>query len=618
MSIKKTIALFCFGVVCALHVAAQAPTRVEPAFWWVGMKSPELQLLVHHEGIRDYIPVAEYEGVYLIKSTKTSNPNYLFLNFVIGPQAKPGRFTIQFQKQGKTLLRYTYELLAREEGAAQRQGFNTRDVMYLITPDRFVNGDPRNDNVPSLTEKANRSFKGGRHGGDLAGIRQRLPYIDSMGFTAIWLNPVLENNQPEYSYHGYSTTDFYKVDARFGTNEDYRALSKEAKKRGIKMVMDMIVNHCGTGHWWMADLPMEDWLNFQKEGFTPTSHRRETIQDPYASDYDTRRHADGWFVASMPDLNQRNSLLATYLIQNTIWWIEYADLAGIRMDTYPYPDKDFMSEWTRRVMEEYPNFNIVGEEWSVNPAIVAFWQRGKQNPNGYVSYLPSLMDFPLQHNLSAALNGDEKAFEQGLMKLYSTIASDFLYPSPNDLVVFSDNHDMSRIFTQLNEDFALYKMALTYLLTTRGVPQIYYGTEILMTNPGTDDHGIIRSDMPGGWAGDAVNAFTNKGLTAAQLEAKKFVRDLVHWRKTASAIHHGKMKHFAPFDGVYVYFRYTDEQTFMVVLNKNAEPYTLEKERFAEMLQGKYTATEVFGNTNWSLSLPLSVPARAATIYELK
>jgi glycosidase len=446
--------------------------HLEPPFWWTGMKSPHLQLLIHGEGISDLSPELDFPGVTLLEITRVQNPNYLFVNLYIRPEADPGSFDIQFKKGDETVISYNYKLKEREPGSAMRQGFNQSDALYLISPDRFANGNPSNDQVEYLAEKPNRSFPGGRHGGDIRGIIDHLDYIDEMGFTSIWLNPLLENDMEEYSYHGYSTTDFYNVDARFGSNQEYLELSDAASDKGIGVIMDMIVNHCGSEHWWMDDMPMDNWINFNGK-FSPTSHNRTTVQDNYASREDLKHFNDGWFVATMPDLNQRNPLMANYLIQNSIWWVEYAGLTGIRMDTYPYSDKHFLTQWTKRIMEEYPDFNIVGEEWSVNPVVVSYWQRGKDNKDDYVSYLPSLMDFPLQNAMSSALR-EEETWGSGFVKLYEMLANDVLYADPYNLVVFGDNHDMSRIYTQLDDDFGLFKMAMAYVLTTRGIPQVLY------------------------------------------------------------------------------------------------------------------------------------------------
>jgi glycosidase len=546
---------------------------------------------------------------------KVESPNYLFVDLVIGDVAKPGKVQIDFSKDGQLAESHDWELWQREPGSAQREGFNNSDVLYLITPDRFANGAPDNDDVSGMKEKANRSFIGGRHGGDIEGIRQHLDYIGGLGFTAIWLNPVLENNMPQYSYHGYSTTDFYKVDPRFGSNESYRQLAHEAKTKGIKLIMDMIVNHCGLEHWWMKDLPTSDWINTWAT-YTQTNHRKTLLQDPHASKIDKKIFTDGWFVPTMPDLNQRNELLANYLTQNAIWWIEYLGLNGIRMDTYPYPDMYYMSEWTHRVMEEYPHFNVVGEEWFEDPAIVAYWQRDKINPNGYTSDLPGVMDFPIQTAMVKALNQPEE-WKAGWITLYEMLGRDFLYADPDNLVIFPDNHDMSRFFTQVNEDFDLFKLGLTFILTTRGIPQIYYGTEILKKNPGTTDHGIIRSDFPGGWAGDAVNAFTGEGLTPQQKEATAFLKKLLHWRKNTPAIQTGKLTHFEPKDGVYVYFRYNEQEKVMVILNKNKSAYSLQLNRFAEMLDGVKTGSDVLSDQTFDMSKAIDLPVKSPLVLEL-
>ncbi|MCU4163112.1 glycoside hydrolase family 13 protein [Carboxylicivirga caseinilyticus] len=602
-------------------VAKNKIERIEPAFWWAGMKNTELQVMVYGENISELRAEINYEGVQLERSVLVESPNYQFLYLNIDKHTKPGSFDINFTRKGKNVLTYKYELKQRQEGSALREGYNTSDVIYLITPDRFVNGNPDNDNVEGMTEKSNRNDLNGRHGGDLEGIISHLDYIDEMGFTALWLNPVMENNMTRTSYHGYAITDFYNTDARYGTNDDYLRLVKEAKKKGIKVIIDMILNHCGSEHWWMKDLPTSDWLHFQ-DGWKPTTHLRETNVDPYASDYDKKMHADGWFVESMPDLNQSNPLMADYLIYNTIWWIEYADLDGIRMDTYPYPDKDFMAEWTKRVMTEYPHFNMVGEEWSVNPAIVSYWQKGKHNADGYTSFLPGVFDFPLQEALVKALNEDDRNWGQGLIRLYGMLANDFLYADPTQLVTFPDNHDMSRFYTQINEDFDLFKMGMAYIAVTRGIPQIYYGTEILMTNPNSDSHGEIRSDFPGGWAGDKVNAFTGKGLTADAKDAQDFVKTLLNWRKGSNEVHKGCLKHFAPASGsgIYAVFRYSDEKAVMLIMNKNAEDKKVDLTNYKdEVIGGATTGVNVItGNKVDITGASINVKARSFMLLEIE
>lgn len=583
-SLVRRLLIACVGLGLSTVVSAQEINRMEPLNWWTGMKNPRVQLMLYGKDLGGVRASIDYPGVRLERAIQVASPNYLFLDLYISQEAKPGDVLIAFP--GSDLEPIEFPLWERESGSRNREGFNSSDVIYLITPDRFVNGDPSNDEVEGLLEKPDRAFHGGRHGGDLAGIAQSLPYLEEMGFTAIWLNPVLENNMETYSYHGYSTTDYYRVDPRFGTNQAYRQLAESARDHGIKLIMDMIANHCGSNHWWMADPPSSDWLNFQDSPPNKkTTHRRESIQDPYASNYDKRMNSDGWFVQTMPDLNQRNPLMATYLIQNSIWWIEYAQLGGIRQDTYSYPDKEFMSKWARSIMEEYPNFNIVGEEWTTNPSIVSYWQRGKVNHDGYVSYLPSLMDFPLQHALAQALDQEDgNPWENDLTPLYRVLANDFVYPDPDNLVVFPDNHDMSRFFTQVNENFEAFKMGLTYLSVVRGIPQFFYGTEVLMKNPGTRAHGIIRSDFPGGWPDDEVNAFTGDGLSDQQKEAQAFVKQLLNWRKTCTTVHEGQLKHFAPIHSnpIYGLFRYDDERVVMLLLNTTDKHQKISWDKYLE------------------------------------
>lgn len=617
--VRKTVQvihLFLLICLCTLGVHANPIKHLEPEFWWAGMASPELQIMVYGENIGSSNVSLNYPGVVLKKAEQTDNQNYVFLHLELAADVKPGSFNIVFQKDGQTLASYNYELKERLSGSAQRTGFSAKDVIYLITPDRFANGDISNDAIASLKEQPNREYKGGRHGGDLQGIIDNLDYIADMGFTQIWTMPIMENDMQRYSYHGYSTTDYYQVDPRFGSNELYVELNQKALEKGIGTIQDVILNHIGSEHWWMKDKPSKDWINNNGE-FVPTTHMREALHDPHAVEADITGFNDGWFVPTMPDLNQRNPLLATYLIQNAIWWIEYAHLSGLRVDTYSYSDMAFLSEWTQRIMAEYPNLNIVGEEWSVNPSIVAFWQKGSPRHNDYQSSLPSVMDFPTQVKLVNALTKPE-TWATGMRELYESLASDFVYGDPYNLVVFGDNHDMSRIFSQLNEDIPLFKMAMSYVLTTRGIPQVFYGTEILMANPGTDDHGIIRTDFPGGWQGDNINGFTGEGLTKAQLDAQSFMRKLMNWRKNSEAVTQGKLKHYTPKDGIYVYFRYTDNDKVMVVLNKNAEAKTLSLARFNKLLADTKSATNVLTGKSITIGQDLSVSGQSALILDLQ
>ena len=615
---KKTTYLFA-SILFAFGLSAQAKDYVikhlEPASWWVGMQDRNLQLLVHGDDISELTVSITYPGVTLKDVVKVSNKNYLFINLSIAPETVAGNLNIRFRQGDKTVLSVAYPLQARSANSAQRRGFSPSDAIYLIVPDRFANGDSKNDSVKTLADKADRTNPSARHGGDILGMSEHLDYIASMGFSMIWPTPLIENDQLSYSYHGYSATNHYLIDPRFGSNEDYRQFVKKAKAKGLGVIQDIVLNHIGSGHWWMKDLPTADWLNYQDKPVF-TNHARTTLQDTHASAEDRKKFSDGWFSDHMPDLNQRNPLLANYLIQNSIWWTEYADLAGIRTDTYSYSDKTFLANWSARLMQEYPNFNLVGEEWSTNPNIVSYWQKGKINHDGYVSSMPSMMDFPLHEALRRSLV-DAETYNGGLNQLYENIANDFLYPNAGNLVIFEGNHDTSRLFYALNEDLDLYKIALVYLSTMRGIPQITYGTEILMTSPKQRDDGKVRSDMPGGWQADSINAFTGLGLSARQKEAQDFLKKLLNWRKNTPVIHHGKLMHFAPDHGTYAYVRYDDKKKVMVIINKNKVATEIETARFHEMLSATATATEVLSEKKFDLSKVINLPARSVLVLAI-
>ena len=590
--------------------------HLEPAFWWAGMKDSKLQLMVHAKDIQQAKVQLNYPGVTLTGLQKVENPNYLFVDLDLSPDVKPGSFDLVFTKNGKTVAKHNYSLFARQPGSAQRQGFSQKDLIYLITPDRFVNGNPTNDEVKGLSEGLNRGNPGGRHGGDIAGMQQALPYLQQLGVTQIWPQPLTENNSPAYSYHGYAATDLYKIDPRFGSNSDYKNFVSEAKKLGIGVIQDIVVNHIGSNHWWLKDLPEQSWLNYNAS-FHPTNHARTTVQDPYAAKVDAKAFVDGWFVDTMPDLNQRHPLLATYLIQNSVWWVEYANLSGIREDTYSYADKYFLTAWSKRLMSEYPNFNIVGEEWSANPVVVSYWQRGKQNSDGYQSFTPSMMDFPLYYALLAALT-EQEAWDKGWVKLYEALGNDVIYPDPTNLVLFEGNHDTARLFSLLNEDRDLYRMALIYLLTAPRIPQLYYGTEILKQSPKQRDDGLVRSDFPGGWPGDAVNAFTGQGLSKVQLEAQQLVKKLANYRKTNTALQQGKMKHFSPVEGVYSYVRYQENSQVWVFFNKNAEVKTVDLNRYAELMPAHARFKDVLTGQPIQTKGQLQLAGRSSVLLELQ
>lgn len=606
---KKTLITLSTALLMSLNTLAAGLQHVEPPNWWTGMRDTSLQLMLHGSDIANAQPLlTPYPGVTLKGSHRATSANYLFVDLDIGPEARPGELVLTVA--GQTLR---YPLLARAPGSADREGFGPKDAIYLVVPDRFAQGG--SGKQADMKEGIHRADPGGRHGGDLAGMRQHLGYIAGLGFTQVWPTPLIENNSEKYSYHGYAATDFYKIDPRFGTNDDFRAYVAEARAKGVGVIQDVVLNHIGSGHWWMKDLPAPDWVNAWPQ-YTETHHARMTLQDPYAAASDRKRFTDGWFVPGMPDLNQRRPELATYLIQKTLWWVESFGLSGIRTDTYSYSDREFLTRWSARVMQEYPRLNIVGEEWSPHPAVVAYWQRGKKNHDGYVSYTPSLMDFPLQANLLAALSEDDGA-HTGLTKLYEGLAHDFVYPDPANLVLFDGNHDTPRLFSLLKHDVGLTRIALAYLATTRRIPQLFYGSELLMRSPVERDDGRVRADMPGGWQGDAVNAFTGAGLGVEQREMQDWTRRLFNWRKGASVIHDGALMQYAPLEGCYVFFRYGGGRTVMVVLNKGAKPVELALARFSERLAAGDRARDVLGGREFKLGNTLTAPARSPLILEI-
>lgn len=603
-------------LVAGLASAARPPAvAVYPPNWWVGMREPHVQLMLAAPGIAAAeATLAPTPGVRLLGVVRGDSPNYLFVDLAIDADAAPGEVTLRLARDGRVnTLRYP--LRARAPGSAERRGFDGRDVILNLMPDRFANGDPDNDRIVAGGDVTDRANPVARHGGDLQGMADHLDYIAGMGFTQVWPTPLLENAQPAYSYHGYAATDLYRIDPRFGGNEDYRRFVAKARARGVGVIQDVVPNHIGSGHPWMRDPPTRDWITHGGR-FVPTRHGRTALADPYSAQVDRDDFTRGWFVESMPDLDQRQPLLATYLVQNAIWWIEYAGLSGLRVDTYGYSDNAFLAEWTRRILLEYPRFSMVGEEWSGNPAIVARWQ------NGWVDGkpgMPGMMDFPLEEALRKALVEPEGEYGgNGLRRLYEAMANDRLYAKPAALVAFEGNHDVPRLWSVLGEDDAAYRLALLYLATIPRVPQFYYGSEVLMTSPVERDDAATRRDFPGGWPGDAVNAFTGAGLSPRQAGAQAWMRALLTWRKTATAVHGGRFLHYLPEQGVYVYFRDDGAQRLMVVLGRNAAPVSLSLDRFAEGLRGATTARDVFAGTPASaLGGTLDVPAHAAQVYEL-
>ena len=522
-------------VVLSNQIFSQSISRIEPANWWTGMKWNKITLLIYGSNINDLTPTIVYEGVSIDKVEKVENPNYLFVTLNINSEAKFGILKLNFKKGSKTIITKDFPLLEREKNSANRKSFSQKDNILLLVPDRFSNGNPSNDNTNSTIEKFDRNSEGGRHGGDIQGIINNLDYIQSLGYTQIWNTPLLENNMEKYSYHGYAATDFYKIDPRFGTNEDFKNLVTEAKKRGIGLIWDVVLNHCGSNYYFIKDLPSKDWLNYSQTK-TRSNHIKATLTDIYATEIDKKDYVDGWFDSTMPDLNQKNPLMAEYLIQNTIWWIEYSGISGFREDTFSYADKDFLATWTKIIQEEYPNFNIVGEEMNSKIDMTSYWQKDKINLDGYKCFLPTLMDFSLTDNLVKALT-TKASWYSTWREVYQSIAQDYLFPHPENQLIFPDNHDLDRFYSRVNKDFNQWKLGIALYTTMRGIPQFYYGTELLMTNEKAGNDGQRRGDFYGGWENDTKNAFTKQGLTNQEKEAQLYFSKLLNWRKNNGVIH---------------------------------------------------------------------------------
>lgn len=585
---------------------SQIIKRAEPPFWWTEMKNPVVEVMLYGEKIGDCTVSVDYSGVSVLKVERSENPNYLFVDLNISEGTLPGKLQLVLSKDSSKIS-YPYELKKRNKSS--RKSINSADVVYLITPDRFVNGDYSNDNTSEEIEKVDRDNPDARHGGDIAGIRSKLDHLKDMGVTSLWINPVFESNMNIYSYHGYSITDFYRVDPRYGSNSDYAELVSESHSKGLKIIMDMVFNQIGSNHWWMKDLPARDWIH-QFDKYTKTNFAGSTIPDPHSAHTERDLMVQGWFDTMMPDMNQRNPHMAKYLIQNTIWWVEFADLDGIRMDTYQYNYKEFMNDWLKALYSEYPGLYVVGEVWLGEPSYLAYWSKNGHSYNGFSSELRSVTDFALFDAFSSAR-------ESGALSrnLYRVLTQDFLYQDPNNNLIFADNHDTQRIFSTADGDMNLYKSMLGLLLTIRGIPQIYYGTELLMTG---NSHGLLRADYPGGWKEDKADAFRPEGRTKRQNEAFGHMTKLLNWRKAKDVIHTGKMTHYLPWDNVYVYFRHNDEESVMVAFNDNDSKSTVDLSRFSSMLDGYKSGFEVTTGSRIENLDKLTLERNSLMIIELK
>ncbi|RNL50144.1 glycoside hydrolase family 13 protein [Pedobacter jejuensis] len=603
-------------LLTGFNLFAQKLERVEPMFWFTEMHNPKLQLLVHGENIALSTVTLSYPGVKLVKVNKVENPNYLFIDLELSKSAKAGKFLINFSANGKKLFSYTYELKNRNKSPERIQGVTQKDFIYLLMPDRFSNGDKSNDVVQGLTETAlNRDSMYYRHGGDIQGVINHLDYLKDLGVTNVWMTPEVENDMANASYHGYAVTDHYKIDPRYGTNELYKKYVETAHAKGMKVIKDIVHNHVGTNHWFYKDLPMKSWLN-QWPKFTQTSYRDQTVMDIHASEADRKQMLDGWFVSSMPDLNQRNPFVQNYLTQNHIWWIEYAGIDGLRLDTYGYNDPVYMADWALKVQAEFPRLSVFGETLVTAVPNQAFFTGGNTVNRGFDTHLQGITDATLKDAIYEGING-KNGWVDGINRLYATLAHDFLYKNPNTNCIFLDNHDMSRFYSVVGEDFDKYKMGLSILLTMRGIPEMYYGTEILMKNFSNPD-GLIRSDFPGGWDGDKKDKFIAEGRTNKENEAFTFVKTLANYRKNSPALQTGKLMQFVPQDDIYVYFRYNDSAkgTVMVIVNNTDKDKNLNTDRFSERTSGITVAKNVISGENLSFK-EIKVPARTTLVLEL-
>jgi glycosidase len=610
--------LFCLLVILiAYPLSGQNPIRIEPPNWWTDMEKQQIQLMIHADSISKFRVVKSSSPFLKVKRTHTlESPNYLFVDLEIDDNLDPGTQHLWLSDPlGKT-FKIDYPILKRKENPLQSKGFDASDVIYLIMPDRFSNGDENNDTVTGLKEGRNRTIPYGRHGGDIQGIIDRLDYLKDLGISAIWSTPLLLDDEKTYSYHGYAISDYYQIDPRYGSNADYRQLAEECHKRDIKLIMDMVPNHCAASHWWMNDLPQRDWIH-QFDTFTRSNHRKTTLNDPYADKKDKKVYSEGWFDISMPDLNQSNEFLLTYLIQNAIWWVEFANLDGLRVDTYLYNDKWPIARWTKAIREEFPGINIVGECWQESVAEMAYWQSGVENYDHYDSYLPSIMDFELNKAINIAFNEDEQHWNQGVARLYNVLNKDYLYSDAQNLMIFGDNHDMTRLATALGNDIAKYKLAFSFLLTTRGIPQIYYGSEIMMDGDKSKGDGDLRKGFPGGWPEHERNAFLSSGRSINEHDIYEHIKTLLQWRKTCKAVQFGELIHYVPENNIYVYFRMHGQERVMVILNNNKDEKVLDCGRFRDNIPRDKSWFSVLEQKKYPSLNDIQLAPKSAKILQL-
>ena len=636
---KKILTALLLGTTLTMNAAVKID-RIEPTDWYVGLKDASLQLMVYGKDIKTADVTTDYPGVKIDSLVRLDSPNYLLVYMNV-KDAQPGTMTLLFQ-QGKQKKKVNYTLKAREKKGEERYGFSNADVLYMLMPDRFASGRTDNDQIKGMRPyKNDRTQPSLRHGGDLEGIRQHLDYFKELGVTTLWFTPVLENDSPDHgtqsTYHGYATTNYYRVDPRFGSNEEYRQLCDEAHAKGIKIVMDMIFNHSGYEHPWTLDMPSKDWLNTPEwlspenqakavkmktmdgaakvnDKYQQTSYKLTPVVDPYASKIDLHETVDGWFVPTMPDLNQRNPHVIKYLIQNSIWWIETVGIDGIRMDTYPYADRDAMAQWMKIIGEEYPNFNTVGETWVTEPAYTAAWQKDSKLSEKN-SYLPTVMDFAFYDRINQAKNEETDAWWNGFNRIYNNFVYDYLYPNPSNVMAFLENHDTDRFLGEGKDTVAL-KQALALLLTVNRTPQLYYGTEVLMNGTKHITDGNVRKDFPGGFPGDTKNCFTREGRTQAENAMFDWLSRLLHWRQGNDVIIKGKQTQFIPFNGIYVIARQYQGKTVLTILNGNHKQADMQLDRYAEVIGNTTAAKDVITGRTVKLDKKLSLKSRQTLILE--
>jgi len=613
---KKFILFTACCLVAAMSASAQIPAleRVEPMFWWVGMHNPDLQLIVHGDHISDRKVELNYPGVKLVAVHKVENPNYLFVDLRILSGTSPGTFPIKFMKAGEKALVYDYALKKRDQSPGRAQGVTDKDLIYLIMPDRFSNGDTTNDSFSNLREKGvHRDSMYSRHGGDIQGVMNHLDYLKDMGVTAIWLTPAIENDEPHASYHGYAVTDHYKIDPRYGTNELYKKFVEKCHAMGMKVVMDLVHNHAGTEGYTIRDMPMKSWVH-QWPKYTRSNFRYEAVTDIHGSAADRKAMLDGWFDHRMADMNQNNPYVQNFLTQNHIWWVEYSGVDGFRLDTYPYNDPEYMAKWAVDVKNEFPNLSIFGEVLTSIPVFEAYFTQGNLIHQGLDTHLPGVTDAAVKDAIYEALNGKE-GWTDGVNRLYNVISQDFLYQDATRNTIFVDNHDMSRLLSVVGDDINKYKSAMAMLMTLRGVPQMYYGDEILMSGESNPD-GLVRADFPGGWASDKVNKFTAAGRTERENDAFNYVRTLANYRKNTTTLQTGKMMDYVPEKGIYVYFRYDDRKTVMILFNGRDKEETTTTDRYVERIQGAKKAKNVITGETVDLS-SLTIGPKSTLVLEL-